>query len=109
PVETTHLAVKIILLVVGAITFAAGTGITIAADLGIGCWSFLPLWLEKVTPLSLDRTQMITDGITFVIGWLLGGIVGVGTIVGVVATGPIIGYVLKVTAPMFEKIGPNYR
>ncbi len=109
PIETTPLAIRAILLVVGEITFGIGTGITIAANLGIGCWSFLPLWLEKVTPLSLDKTQMITDAITFAIGWLLGGVVGVGTLLGVLATGPIIGYVLKVSAPIFEKIGPNYK
>ncbi len=109
PPETTHLTARLLLLAVGAITFAFGTGITIAANLGIGCWSFLPLWLEKITPLSLDKTQMITDAITFVIGWFLGGTVGIGTVVGVLVTGPIIGYVLKATAPIFEKIGPNYK
>ncbi|HPX33185.1 MAG TPA: YitT family protein [Erysipelotrichaceae bacterium] len=109
PPESTHLAIRLMLLVVGEITFAVGTGLTIGVNLGIGCWSFLPLWLEKVTPLSLDKTQMITDAVIFVIGWFLGGVVGIGTILGVLATGPIIGYVLKVTAPMFEKIGPNYK
>ncbi len=109
PPESTSLFVRVILLLVGEITFALGTGITIAADLGIGCWSFLPLWLKKVTPLSLEKTQMITDAITFLIGWFLGGVVGVGTLLGVLATGPIIGYVLKVSAPLFERIGPNYK
>jgi uncharacterized membrane protein YczE len=109
PPENTLLAVRIILLIIGEITFAVGTGLTIAVNLGIGCWSFLPLWLEKITPLSLDKTQMITDAVTFIVGWILGGVAGIGTVLAVLATGPIIGYVLKVSAPMFEKIGPNYK
>jgi hypothetical protein len=45
---------------------------------------------------------MITDACFLVIGWLLGGVVGIGTVVGVLGTGPILGWVLRKTEKLIE-------
>lgn len=89
PTETTSLPVRIVLLILAILTFAIGCGLGIACHMGIGCFQFPPIFLADISKISLTYTQMITDAIFFIIGWLLGGVIGIGTIAGVLLTGPI--------------------
>ena len=102
PLETASMAVRIILLIVALLTFAIGTGMVVACNLGIGCFSFPPIWLSDLTKISLSYTQMITDACFLIIGWLLGGVVGIGTVVGVLGTGPILGWALHRTEKLID-------
>lgn len=104
PPETITLAVKICLLIVALVTFAVGTGMTVGCHMGIGCFSFPPIWLSDLTKITLTYTQMITDACFLVIGWLLGGVVGIGTVVGVLGTGPILGWALQKTENLIERL-----
>ena len=106
PLETTPLAVRMILLAVALITFAVGTGLIVACKMGIGCFSFLPIWLSDLTGISLSYTQMFTDACFLVVGWLMGGVVGIGTIVGVLGTGPILNWSLKKTEQYLARYEP---
>ena len=106
PLESTGLAIRIIILIVGLITTGIGYGLGIACNLGIGCFQFWPIWLEDITPLSLKYTQIISDAVFFLIGWALGGVVGVGTIIGVLLTGYILDWTLKKCEKPIKEFGP---
>lgn len=103
PVETTPLAIRMIMLAVALVTFSVGTGMIVACKMGIGCFSFPPLWLSDITKISLTYTQMFTDACFLLIGWLLGGVVGIGTVVGVLGTGPILNYSLIKTEKFIKR------
>ena len=105
PLETTTLPVRIIILLVGLITTGIGYGLGIVSKMGIGCFQFIPLFLTKKTKIDLKYTQMFSDATFFLIGFLLGGVVGVGTLVGVFLTGFILSYVVEKLQPKVDSLG----
>lgn len=105
PPETTVLGVRCIILVAGLITYALGLGLILICDLGIGPFSFPPIWLARVTKLDLKYTQIITDALFFLVGILLGGIFGPGTVVAVLLTGPLMTMFMRLIRPFAEKQG----
>ncbi|MBQ6492779.1 MAG: hypothetical protein IJI92_02815 [Erysipelotrichaceae bacterium] len=106
PLESTGLPVRIIILLVGLLTTGIGYGLGIASKMGIGCFQFIPLFLSEKTPLDLKYTQMISDGAFFIIGVILGGVIGIGTIVGVFLTGYILEYTLSLCEKRIDELGP---
>ena len=105
PLETTTLPVRIIILLVGLLTTGIGYGLGIVSKMGIGCFQFIPLFLTKKTKIDLKYTQMFSDAAFFLIGFLLGGVVGVGTLVGVFLTGFILSYVVEKLEPKVDSLG----
>ena len=106
PIETISLTTKVIILLVGLVTTGVGYGLGIACDLGVGTFQFVPLFLSDYLHIELKYGQIISDAVFFLIGWMLGGLVGVGTIVGVVLTGYILDWAIKLVAKPLEKTGP---
>ncbi len=105
PLETTTLPVRIIILLVGLLTTGIGYGLGIVSKMGIGCFQFIPLFLTKKTKIDLKYTQMFSDATFFLIGFLLGGVVGIGTIVGVFLTGFILSFVVEKLEPKVDSLG----
>ena len=103
PPEATSLPVRCILLIAGLITYALGLGLILVCDLGIGPFSFPPIWLARVTKLDLKYTQIITDALFFIVGILLGGIFGLGTVVSVLLTGPLMTMFMKLFGPYIDR------
>lgn len=108
PADQTALSVKILILIVALITTGIGYGMGIGAEMGVGCFQFLPLFLSEKTPLELKYTQVITDALFFFTGLLLGGVVGIGSIVSVLATGYFLDIGLKLTEHLTKDVGPWY-
>ena len=108
PLETTSLYIRIVILILALITFGVGCGLGIACNAGIGCFQFPPIFLADITGIELTYTQIITDAMFFLIGWLLGGVIGIGTISGVLLTGPILTWTIKKSEKYIQKIGPIF-
>ena len=108
PKDTTSLVVRIIILIIAILTFAIGCGLGIACKMGIGCFQFPPIWLADISKIKLTYTQVITDAIFFLIGWSLGGVVGIGTVLGVLLTGPILTWTIKKSEKFIDKLGPIF-
>lgn len=92
---------------VGAAVFAAGlvllaiaTGLYIAADFGPGPRDGLMTGLVRVTRLPIWLARTIIEGSVLGIGFLLGGPVGVGTVLFAFGVGPLIGIFL----PTFQRL-----
>lgn len=108
PLETTSVAVRLIILLVGLITTSIGYALAIACEMGIGTFQFIPIFIDDKTPISMGVAQTVSDAIFFIIGVALGGITGFGTIVGVLFTGSILDFTLKKTSKPIEKLGPIF-
>ncbi len=92
------LGVRIVLFTVGLLVLAAATGLYIGAHFGPGPRDGLMTGLHRRTgwPIWMVRTGL--EGIVLLIGWALGGNVGVGTVLFAVLIGPL----CNVTIPLFS-------
>lgn len=84
----------ILLLVIGVYLLGAGVAIYLFADLGSGPIEGVMIALQSIMKLDMKYTRIIIDVNEVIIGILLGGIWGIGTIIASVGTGPSIGFTL---------------
>ncbi len=106
--ETSTLAIKLVVLALGAVLFAIGVGLYIVVDLGIGSVDFIGVFIAEKTKFKLKWVRIVLDAFFAVVGFFMGGIVGVGTVVGVLCTGPIISFTIKLVGAKINKFaGPK--
>lgn len=79
--QTNHYLLKLISLLWGLLIFNYGVYVYIKQELGAGPRDGLMVGLIKITGFSATYVKTTMEFIVLVIGYLLGGIVGVGTIV----------------------------
>lgn len=90
---------RIALFAGGVLLLALATGVYVGAGLGAGPRDGLMLGLHRRLgwPVWLART--LVEGSALLAGWLLGGNVGIGTVVFAVAIGPLCGGTIRLLAP----------
>ena len=88
---------RFILLIVGFIVWSFGIYLYLAAELGAGPRDGLMAALSKRN-LPINVAKNVIEAIVFVIGWICGGTVGVGTVIAVF----IMGYLLKFWFSIFK-------
>lgn len=103
-VGTPALWLRLLILAVGVFTFAVGTALYIMDNIGIGAFDFLALVICDRTDWKLRWTRIVLDLIFVIVGWLMGGIVGIGTLAGAFLTGPIMSATMKVLNSPLEKL-----
>lgn len=92
---------QVVLCAVGIALAAGGTALYLAADLGPGPRDGLMTGLHLRYGWSIRRTRTAMELTVVVLGWLLGGTVGIGTVVLALSSGPIIAALL----PVFDREG----
>lgn len=86
------------MFVFGLLLLAFATGLYIAADFGPGPRDGLMTGLVRVTGWRVWIVRTLIEGSVLLVGWLLGGAVGVGTVLFAFGVGPLIGWFLpKIT------------
>ncbi|GAA3559624.1 hypothetical protein GCM10022197_13850 [Microlunatus spumicola] len=87
------LALQVLFVVLAVAFVAVGTGLYVGVGWGPGPRDGLMTGLVRLgLPLYLART--LIEGTVLLIGWLLGGTVGLATVVYALAVGPLVGRVL---------------
>lgn len=81
------------LLLGGIVVVAIGTGFYIGAQMGPGPRDGLMTGIARRGP-SIRAARTFVEGSALVVGWLLGGTVGVGTIAFTVLIGPLVHFFL---------------
>ena len=94
---------KIIQACFGILVVGLGSGIYLCSNLGPGPRDGLMIGLQKQTNTSLPAIRTIIELSAVISGWLLGGVVGVGTILFVFGIGPCVGIGLT----LVEKVAKN--
>ena len=79
----------------GTVVFAMGVGIYIGSGLGPGPRDGIMSGISKMGP-SIRATRIAIDFTAFMIGVLLGGSYGYGTVVMVLTVGPIVQFALEI-------------
>jgi len=100
PIASLNIVVKILLVVFGCVLIAIGFSILSATNLGVAPNDIIPFIIKDKTKLEYRWIRMALDVSFLIIGFTLGGIFGIGTIISALLTGPCIQFCL----PYGEKI-----
>lgn len=88
--EPEHLAVRIAFLLAGIVGNGIAGGLYIGAGLGPGPRDGLMTGLVRVTGRSTRLVRTSIELSVLAVGWLIGGTVGLGTVLYAVAIGPVV-------------------
>jgi len=90
-----NLILQIVFFLVGILIQGIATAIYIGVDAGAGPRDSMMLAIHRVTKLSIRVARGILEGIVVLAGWLLGGPLGVGTVVFALLIGPSVQWAFK--------------
>ncbi|MEC1522753.1 YitT family protein [Neobacillus niacini] len=94
----------VIFFCIGAVLMGVGTGIYMSADLGSGPRDGIMLLIIGKTGWSIQRVRSGMEVIVLILGWALGGPVGIGTIIIAFLLGPIVGVALPQSKKLLKFI-----
>ena len=92
--------INVLYCVIGAIFVAIGCNIMICSKLGMGIYDALIFGIADKTKKDFVFIRYIIDGIFLVLTFILGGYIGIGTIIPYLLTGNV----MKISMPYIEKI-----
>lgn len=101
-VYSTHLLVNALIMLLGILIFAVGTGFYAAASLGRGSYEALTFSLAEKKGWQVKVVRMILDVVMVIAGVLLGGKFGICTIVTIIISGPVIQFTASKTKKIFK-------
>ena len=99
-----NIIVKLILIFVGLFIMAIGIATYIRADLGVGAIDLISEIISRKGNFQYRIVRVIGDISFVVIGFFLGGTVGVGTVVAAFMTGPAVQFVRPAVHRIVDKI-----
>ena len=94
---------KILQASFGILIVGIGSGIYLASNLGPGPRDGLMIGLQQKTNTSIPLIRTIIEITAVTVGWFLGGIVGIGTILFVFGIGPCVGLGLTLVEKVSKK------
>ncbi|MFD3447152.1 YitT family protein [Microbacteriaceae bacterium 4G12] len=86
---------NVFIVLIGVILLGAGIALYLCTKTGAGPLEGLMVFFAEKTNFSIKATRIGLDALLVVIGIILGGQFGVGTLIGVFLTGPTIELTLK--------------
>lgn len=95
--EPSNLAVRVAMMLGAVLLNAVATVLYIGAGLGPGPRDGLMTGLVARTGLSVRLVRTAIEATVLAVGWLLGGTVGIGTVVYAFGIGPLVQLVLRLT------------
>lgn len=98
------MGVRICLLAAGCVILAFGMTIVIRSDAGTGPNDLVALVLSEKRGWPFSWTRVGVDALFTLLGFLLGGIVGLGTLICMFLVGPVAGVFLPVNGRLVERI-----
>ena len=85
-----HLWVRSLFMMGGVITIAFGCGLYISAHLGPGPRDGLMTGLHTRTRIPIAKVRLVLEATVLVVGVIMGGVVGIGTVCFAVFVGPLV-------------------
>lgn len=89
------LFLKTIYIILSVITISVGVGFFISANLGASPVDLISVAISNSTGKKYSIVRIISDTMFVLVGWLLGGTVGISTALAMIFIGPISGFVCK--------------
>lgn len=102
--DFTSFAGQLIIFLLGLIVMAIGVGVYVSPNVGAGPRDSLMLLIVKKMGWSIKTVRTGIEVIVTVIGWILGGPVGVGTVITALLLGQLVHYTLPISQKVLYKI-----
>lgn len=98
-------AARVACLIIGVILCCYGGSMYMMTNLGMGPYDAIGWIIEKITnkKVPFKYARMGIDGTATVAGFILGSIVGAGTLIMALGTGPLITFFNEINRPMIYK------
>ena len=93
---------KILLAIIAVVMVGLGGGIYLVSNLGPGPRDGLMIGLQEKTNLPVALVRSLLEISVVVIGWYLGGIVGIGTLLFAFGIGPAVALGLFLVDKIFN-------
>jgi uncharacterized protein len=100
----SNIIIAYVMLVVSCIINAFGVSLYIYPDVGLSPFEGVIIALHERYQIKIKYLKIIMDAIFILIGYLLGGIVGGGTIIALLLTGPAIDFFYALLIKHFGKL-----
>ena len=97
--DPSALAIRLALMLGGVVVIAIGSGLYLSTDLGPGPRDGIMTGIHHRFGWSIRRSRTLVELTVLVLGWLLGGTVGIGTVVFAFGIGPLVQVVFRVVDP----------
>lgn len=98
--------IRVASMLIGCVILAAGMSIVINSNAGTGPNDLVAVILsDKIEKVEFRWVRVGCDLFFVVLGFFLGGTVGVGTIVAVCLTGPLVQFWLPITKKLVNAVG----
>jgi len=102
PYPETYL-MQILQVVVGVLIIGIGSGFYLIANLGAGPRDGLMIGLQKKTNLPIYSIRTIIEVSVVIVGWIMGGVVGLGTAIFAFGVGPSVALGLSIVGKASKK------
>src|SRR5918996_2490542 len=97
--------IQLAMMLAGLVIIGIGSGLYLAADLGAGPRDGLMTGIHRRFGLSIRRARTFVEVTVLVLGWLLGGTIGLGTLAFAFGIGPLV----QVFLGVFDRTGRSDR
>ena len=105
--EGSHIAIRAIVMVLGCVVLSIGMSVVINSEAGTGPNDLIAIVIsDKLPKIQFRFVRIGCDVFFIIIGFLLGGVVGIGTVVAAFLTGPLVQFWLPKTKAIIKKL--NY-
>lgn len=91
-----EMIVRIIMLMVAIIVYCFGIFLYLSCKLGAGPKDGLMLGIVKKFNLSVSRVRISIEIVVLIVGYILGGPLGVGTVILSLSTGPVLQKIFRI-------------
>ncbi|MEG1857410.1 MAG: hypothetical protein RR216_01625 [Pseudoflavonifractor sp.] len=98
------MVIRVVVLVLGTLALGVGLGFYQSAEFGCGPSDAFNQAMARITKIPLKWERIMFDAVMVVGGFLMGGVVFVGTIVGMLAVGPVMGPIITNLSPVIGKL-----
>lgn len=102
--DFTGLGAQSVIFVLGVVVMGYGMGIYISPNIGAGPRDSLMLIFVEKFGISIKKVRTIIEVIVACLGWILGGPVGVGTVILALLIGQFVHYTLPQSRKLLMKI-----
>lgn len=100
----SSMVVRLVANVAGCVILACGMSVVIKSDAGTGPNDLVGVVIADKLRFRFSYVRMAVDGCFLIVGWLLGGAVGIGTVVCLALVGPVAGFFFPHSQRLVEAI-----
>ncbi len=93
---------QLLQVIIAVLIVGLGSGFYLIANLGPGARDGLMTGIQKKTNLSFSLTRTLIELSAVALGWYLGGIVGIGTVIYALGIGPFVSFGLFFVGKYFK-------